>query len=182
MGVILKHSFKNIFSKPGRLIVLLICITFASFAALLAFDMGNNIESLMRSYAMEMVGKMDIEVENTSSDIMEGISKVADMTELGIGTEYHVRYIPTMNHSVLVIRCNQFNINLLHFAQPLEKVYAGIDSFIIYICTEGRVVLIDEGKEYLLNKGEVMLVPAITTEVQLFPLEESTLMEVYLGN
>ena len=92
MGVILKHSFKNIFSKPGRLIVLLICITFASFAALLAFDMGNNIESLMRSYAMEMVGKMDIEVENTSSDIMEGISKVADMTELGIGileqTEY----------------------------------------------------------------------------------------------
>ena len=110
------------------------------------------------------------------------LADALEALHFGDDTEYHIRYIPTLNHSVPVIRCNQFNINLLHFTQPLEKVYAGIDSFIIYICTEGRVVLIDEGKEYLLNKGEVMLVPAITTEVQLLPLEESTLMEVYLGN
>ena len=110
------------------------------------------------------------------------VEEALEALHFGDETECHIRYIPTPNHSVPVIRCNQFNINLLHFTQPLEKVYAGIDSFIIYICTEGRVVLIDEGKEYLLNKGEVMLVPAITTEVQLIPLEESTLMEVFLGN
>jgi mannose-6-phosphate isomerase len=110
------------------------------------------------------------------------VAEALEALHFGGEPEYHIHYIPASNHSVPVIRCNQFNINLLHFTQPLEKVYAGIDSFIIYICTEGRVVLIDEGKEYLLNKGEVMLVPAITTEVQLIPLEESTLMEVFLGN
>lgn len=94
--------------------------------------------------------------------------------------EHRIRYISAPNHSVPVIRCDKFNVNLLRFTQPLEKVYAGIDSFVIYVCAEGRVVLVDEGKEYLLSRGEVMLVPALTTDMKLIPLEESVLMECYM--
>lgn len=96
--------------------------------------------------------------------------------------QHHIHYTSTLNHTVPLIRCDKFNINLLHFKQPLEKVYAGIDSFVIYICTEGRVVFLYEEGEYLLNKGEVLLMPAIATDSKLLPLEESTLMEVFLGN
>lgn len=103
-----------------------------------------------------------------------------DAIRFGEETEYHTFYTPLKEKTSPVIRCNKFNVNLLHFEKPLEKIYAGIDSFIIYICIEGRVAFIYEGKDYLLNKGEVMLMPAIATEAQLLPLTESKLMEVYL--
>lgn len=57
MGVVLKHTFKNIWSKPFRTIMLVICICFASFTAALAFDMSNSIVNILRSAFGSMYGK-----------------------------------------------------------------------------------------------------------------------------
>lgn len=99
----------------------------------------------------------------------------------GEETEYHRYYVPAMNKTIPVVKSKQFNTNILHFNQPLEKVYAGIDSFVIYVCVEGMACFVEDGQEYLLKKGEVMLVPALTTEVQLVPLPECKLMETFIG-
>ena len=80
MNLILKHSLKNIFSKPLRLLLLVFCITFASFAALLAVDMRNNIEGLMKGYMMDMIGKMDIIIMNASPEALEEVEDIAEMT------------------------------------------------------------------------------------------------------
>lgn len=56
MGIVLKHTFKNIWSKPFRTLMLVICILFASFTAALAFDMSNSIVNILRSAFTSMVG------------------------------------------------------------------------------------------------------------------------------
>ena len=48
MGVVLKHTFKNIWSKPFRTLMLLICIIMASFVAALSFDMTNSLKNILR--------------------------------------------------------------------------------------------------------------------------------------
>ena len=92
MNLIIKHSIKNIFAKPLRLLLLVFCIAFASFAALLALDMKHNIQSIMRGYAMDMLGKVDIVVYNTSSDILEGIDDIAEIKAIGIGSTGQYEY------------------------------------------------------------------------------------------
>ena len=97
MGIIIKHSLKNIFARPLRLLVLLVCIVFASFAALLAFDMSNNIQTLLKGYAMQMVGKMDILVSGSSNEILDGVEDSYAINKVGISflSEYEYSKDPT---------------------------------------------------------------------------------------
>jgi len=87
MGMMIKHSIKNILAKPVRLIVLMICIVFAGFAGLLALDMSNNVDSLMIGYAMKMIGKMDIMVRDTSSRALKEAEEKYDITVVGISSD-----------------------------------------------------------------------------------------------
>jgi len=74
-----------------------------------------------------------------------------------------------------------FVCNRIVFDQSVEKIYEGIDSFVIYICLDGTVALqYDEGEEHL-SKGECVLVPACIDSVILTPLSTSKLLEVYIG-
>ena len=65
---------------------------FASFTALLAADMRNNIEDLLKGYKMDMLGKMDIMAYNTTPDIVEGIDEIAEIKMVGIGSSYQYEY------------------------------------------------------------------------------------------
>ena len=103
-----------------------------------------------------------------------------DAIHFGEEAEYHAYYVPTVNKTISVKESKYFNINLLHFTQPLEKVYAKIDSFVIYICLEGKASFIFEEEEYEISKGEVVLLPAIATDMVLLPYGEAKLLEVYL--
>ena len=94
MGVILKHSIRNIISKPLRLIVLIVCITMASFAALLALDMSNNIISLMNGYLMKIMGSVNVYAIGADEDEIDGVEKIADMTYFGVGVARDVVYAP----------------------------------------------------------------------------------------
>lgn len=107
-------------------------------------------------------------------------AEAEDALHFGGPADYHRTYAPTLNQTVPVVRCPQFATNLLHFTQPLEKVYAGIDSMVVYVCVEGSACFMEEGKEYPLHTGEVLLMPALATEAKLLPLPECKLLETYL--
>ena len=92
MGLMIKHSLKNIFAKPFRLLLLVICITFASFTALLAVDMRNNITSLMKGYMMDMIGQMDILAYNSSAETMEGLDEIAALKKVGVASALQFEY------------------------------------------------------------------------------------------
>ncbi|MBQ3599669.1 MAG: hypothetical protein II992_00500 [Lachnospiraceae bacterium] len=60
MKIILKHTLKNIISKPLRTGLLLFCVAICSFAAMLVFDMSNSLENVMTSFYGQIAGSSDL--------------------------------------------------------------------------------------------------------------------------
>ena len=68
----------------------------------------------------------------------------------------------------------------------MQRDFAALDSFVIYICTEGELsvkALDCEGdvpSEVTLRKGEAVLIPACLNDIVLLPQSPSELLEVYV--
>ena len=53
-------TIKNMFSRPRRLIVLLLCVTIACIASFAAFDMGGAVRKVIGSYLTEYAGEAEL--------------------------------------------------------------------------------------------------------------------------
>lgn len=73
MKYILKHTFKNILSKPGRSLILIFCITLTALTAMMAIDLSKSIEGVLTSFVTDTVGTTDITVSFYSKPNLEGI-------------------------------------------------------------------------------------------------------------
>ncbi len=93
--------------------------------------------------------------------------------------QYHIEYEPKMNETVKLVHSSFFNVNLLDFDRITDKSYQKIDSFVIYMCLEGRLAVKYGSGTETLGKGEVMLVPAEIEEIRLFPEQRSRMLEIY---
>ncbi len=91
-----------------------------------------------------------------------------------------LRIDPEYNKAESLVSCEYFNTNLLKLNKPLKREYYLLDSFIIFICTEGELVIRWEDNNDHLRKGETVLLPAEIKEVILEPLNEARLLEVYI--
>lgn len=60
MKIILKHTLKNMISKPLRTGLLLFCVVICSFAAMLVADMSNSLEQVMTSFYGQIAGTSDL--------------------------------------------------------------------------------------------------------------------------
>lgn len=67
MGIILKHTIKNIFKRPGRTFLLTFCIFLCSISASLCLDMTGSVRRLFSNYFSDIVGSTDIEFVNLTS-------------------------------------------------------------------------------------------------------------------
>jgi mannose-6-phosphate isomerase len=76
---------------------------------------------------------------------------------------------------------NQFFItNILHFDETIAKDYGLLDSFVIYLCTEGKFIIRYDDDSEPVVKGETVLLPAMINEVALIPEPEATILEIYI--
>jgi len=100
--------------------------------------------------------------------------------DFAIPDTYRTSYKRSLNETVNLAECHAFTTNLLRFSRPLEKNLQYLDSFVVYLCTEGSGVLAWENGKEPIRKGEVLLVPASMEKVLLIPDGEATLLEVYL--
>jgi len=91
-----------------------------------------------------------------------------------------VKTDPTLNSGMNLVNCEFFNTNLLWFDKPVEMDYTLIDSFVVYICTEGEFQISWDGNTENVIKGETVLLPAMIKEVTLKPLNEARLLEVLI--
>ena len=90
-------------------------------------------------------------------------------------------YLKTLNQSVEVVDSSYFTTNVIQLDQVVEKNFNLIDSFVIYICTDGEVILeVENLLPTSLRKGETVLVPAAIKQLLIYPLGKSTLLEVYI--
>jgi mannose-6-phosphate isomerase len=92
-------------------------------------------------------------------------------------------YDRLINSTVNLADCPYFTTSLIEFDDAVDKDFNMIDSFVIYICTEGSMMInYKDGEPVELKKGETVLIPAELKEISLIPGEKSTVLEVYLKN
>ena len=91
-------------------------------------------------------------------------------------------YIIPENGSSNLISCSPFTSNLIKISKGMliEKDIFPIDSFICYLCTEGSANIISENASESINKGEVLLIPAVFNNLQILSAESCTLIETYI--
>jgi mannose-6-phosphate isomerase len=93
-----------------------------------------------------------------------------------------IRKEQVINKSENLVSCEFFNTELIRFNQTLDKEYYSNDSFVVYICTEGEFLICWDGNSDKVTKGETVLLPAMIREVTLKPINEASLLEVYINS
>ena len=95
--------------------------------------------------------------------------------------DIRTEYSSIANSTVNLADCPNFTTSLIEFEKPVDKDFNLIDSFVIYMCMEGDLLInYRGGKAVSLQKGESVLIPAELKEVSLLPKVKSTLLEVYI--
>ncbi len=82
------------------------------------------------------------------------------------------------NQAVEVAKCDYFTFNIVKVNGQLQRKYGDIDSFVIYVCTEGECEIATDGGSERLTAGEVLLLPAECVEAAI--QGSATLLEYYV--
>ncbi len=106
----------------------------------------------------------------------------ADAIDFKDGGEYKIRKTPELNKTINLVNCEFFNTNIIRFNSPIKKEYYDFDSFVVYICIEGEFHIKWDGNNEKVIKGETVLLPAMIKEVNLMPLKDSQLLEIYIDS
>lgn len=105
-----------------------------------------------------------------------------DAIDYTLFPEYKSNYEVKANESVELASCQYFTTNVLELTEVVDKDYNKLDSFVIYICMEGELVVETEAGTELVQMGETILIPASIENVHLKPITASAkLLEVYIG-
>lgn len=103
-----------------------------------------------------------------------------DAIDFTLHEDYKSKYQPKENETVKLATCPYFTTNLLQLDQAILKDYSELDSFVVYICTDGKFTLGYRDGEVDMVKGDVVLIPAELNEIKLFPQPKSELLEVFI--
>lgn len=89
-------------------------------------------------------------------------------------------YSRNLDKSNEIIKNSNFTINYLPVMNSLEKDYFNIDSFIIYYCIKGELIIKYNNKTETLKTGETVLIPAALKNIVLIPKTYTEMLEIYL--
>jgi mannose-6-phosphate isomerase len=94
---------------------------------------------------------------------------------------YRTDYRPLLNRTVTTVDCPWFTTGVIRLDRPVEKDFNLIDSFVIYLCTEGAAgITYHQGAVEMIKKGETLLIPAELKNLAIIPAGPTTLLEVYI--
>ena len=103
-----------------------------------------------------------------------------DALDFEVYDNYKTNYDPQLNTTVKLVESPYFTTNLIHLSKPIKKDYSELDSFVIYVCAEGKFELKNDDQKYSITKGEALLLPAILDQVEIYPSPETKILEVYM--
>jgi mannose-6-phosphate isomerase len=94
---------------------------------------------------------------------------------------YRMEYELEKNQRATIVDSPWFTTGIINFDEPVEKDFSLIDSFVIYMCTEGGAEIdYGETETVTINKGETVLVPAALNNISLLPRGATKLLEIYI--
>jgi mannose-6-phosphate isomerase len=103
-----------------------------------------------------------------------------DALDFNLYDNYKTPYADRLNETVKLVESPYFTTNLIHLDKALKKDYSQLDSFVIYICTEGAFDLICDQNKFTVKLGETILLPATIETVEIYPSPETKILEVYM--
>jgi mannose-6-phosphate isomerase len=104
-----------------------------------------------------------------------------DAINYGDRERYRMDYTMKNNSRVTVVDSAWFTTGIINLDQPVEKDFNFIDSFVIYMCVEGRVnIVYGKDEAVSVKKGETVLVPASLKNILIMPQDTSRLLEVFI--
>ena len=87
-------------------------------------------------------------------------------------------YSKQKNKTNTIVHSPYFSAHFMDFDQDVEKIYADMDSFVIYICLEGSANIQYEGGQETIRLGECLLMPAVIENAFFIPNDNCKLLEV----
>ncbi|MBP0903994.1 type I phosphomannose isomerase catalytic subunit [Mariniflexile gromovii] len=101
-----------------------------------------------------------------------------DVIDYSFDSNYKTDYVVAENETNTLVHSPYFKTNILNIKGEIKKDYSNLDSFVIYICVEGSLDLVYEGKTYKVVKGETLFLPAAIKNVEL-KSSNADVLEVY---
>lgn len=102
-----------------------------------------------------------------------------DVIEFSNQRDYKKTYLKQDNTSSTIVSCPYFTTNFIKVKEYCEKNYYSLDSFVIYMCTEGNAEVAVDGHKTYIQTGETILIPAFVKNVAI-TAKNCELLEVYL--
>ncbi|MDR0603707.1 MAG: class I mannose-6-phosphate isomerase [Bacteroidales bacterium] len=104
-----------------------------------------------------------------------------DVIDYKYRESYKTQYVAEDESATALVNCKYFTTNLLSFSQKIDRHYADLDSFVVYMCLEGKAKLVcDDEVTETISMGETVLIPAIFNSVNIIPEKNLKLLEVYI--
>lgn len=101
-----------------------------------------------------------------------------DAIDFEAKNDFRVNYSKTKNAQNKLVSCPYFTTNYLHLDEKISKTKT-VDSFLIYICTEGSAEIKTPNSSTKLSKGSTVLIPASLKQFDLVT-KNAKLLEVYV--
>lgn len=110
------------------------------------------------------------------------IEQAREVINYEVLDDYRTQYDSEKNEPVELVACPYFTTSIYDMDEEISCDYSELDSFVILICVEGKCNLVDnEGNEISVQAGETVLLPAVTQDVKIIPVDGSVkLLETYV--
>jgi len=104
-----------------------------------------------------------------------------DAIDFKVYDNYKTEYKSEKNAASKILSNKYFETNVIDLEKAIEIDSNQLDSFIIYMCLEGKVEIeYYESEKIIIEKGETVLIPAVIEHLFLNPVVQSKLLEVYI--
>lgn len=101
-----------------------------------------------------------------------------DAIDFKVEDSYKTQYSTESNKTKKLVHTPYFQTNIIKLDMELMKDYSDLDSFVIFMVVDGNCIVQHDNKDYKVNYGETILLPASIEKVKLSG--DATLLEVHL--
>lgn len=108
------------------------------------------------------------------------VAEALEAIDFSGDTGGRIRVPETRDRPVNLVDSSYFTVNRIMATRETGKDYSSLDSFVIWIATEGHGLVRSGDHTVPLARGEVVLLPAVTGEVMLIPSAAMKILEVYI--
>ncbi|MEZ5011229.1 MAG: type I phosphomannose isomerase catalytic subunit [Bacteroidales bacterium] len=86
----------------------------------------------------------------------------------------------SVNGVSVITECEFFTVSIIRTDRKITRDYSLVDSFIIYLVTEGNIEVEADNSVVSVSKGETLLIPAVTDYADVKPDQSSAFLEIFI--